>query len=168
MESFFITFNKGNIQDKSPYEWIVYCSVCHILWAASHGFQVKTGREFFCEVASNRSVVSADMVREETIAALGLGHAVLIKQNFHLILRFCGHDFLCENNRTCYPFCSLVSVLTMKFTIILSLCFIHICQYIFYVMDTLHVENEIGKAYSKIKNVRRQFLILLLFLICWV
>lgn len=50
---------------------IAYYSICHILWAASKGFQEKTGREFSCDVASNRSVVSAGMVREETRTALG-------------------------------------------------------------------------------------------------
>lgn len=72
---------------------IVYYSICHILWAASQGFQGKTGREFLCDVAPNGSVVSAGLVREEPRTALGLGHAVLIRQHFHFTLRFCGHDF---------------------------------------------------------------------------
>lgn len=95
LESFLSPLTKGifriNLHVSSRV--MVYYSVCHILWAASQGFQGKTGREFLCDVAPNGSVVSAGIVREDPRAALGLGHAVLIRQHFHLVLRFCGHDF---------------------------------------------------------------------------
>lgn len=73
VESFLSPLTKGifRINLHMSGRVIVYYSTGHILWAASEGFQGKTGREFLCDVAPNGSVVSAGMVREEPSSGAG-------------------------------------------------------------------------------------------------
>lgn len=60
--------------------------------------------------------------------------------------------FICENNRA-FPSMQLVSVLIVKLTIMLSLCFVQFCQWIFYGIVVLNLENKAGATYSEMTNM---------------
>lgn len=60
--------------------------------------------------------------------------------------------FICENNGA-FPSMQLVSVLIVKLTIMLSLYLAQFCQWIFYGIVVLNLENEAGVTYSEMTNM---------------